>query len=192
MGCLLPRFYGSTSCTCVFNLDFHSVLPAWVHGFQVDRCLLALQSEVENFVLRMAAEFPNRKEQLIFLINNYDMMLAVLSVGRLLPQPLTPSPPHPLTFSPSHSLTPSLLTPSHPPPSYPLIPFHPSHPTVTPSLPHTLTSSTPHPLPLINPLTSHTLPPPHPSLPPPSHPDVNPSHTLTLSHPHLLNPSLFP
>jgi len=27
----------------------------------------------------MAAEFPNRKEQLIFLINNYDMMLAVLS-----------------------------------------------------------------------------------------------------------------
>ena len=29
----------------------------------------------------MAAEFPLRKEQLIFLINNYDMMLAVLMVG---------------------------------------------------------------------------------------------------------------
>ena len=50
-------------------------------SFQVDRCLSALQTEVENFVLRMAAEFPNRKEQLIFLINNYDMMLAVLSVS---------------------------------------------------------------------------------------------------------------
>ncbi|KAK1155019.1 hypothetical protein AOXY_G27338 [Acipenser oxyrinchus oxyrinchus] len=37
-----------------------------------------LQVEVENFVLRMAAEFPSRKEQLVFLINNYDMMLSVL------------------------------------------------------------------------------------------------------------------
>ncbi|XP_026876207.2 vacuolar protein sorting-associated protein 52 homolog isoform X1 [Electrophorus electricus] len=37
-----------------------------------------LQIEVENFVLRMAAEFPSRRDQLIFLINNYDMMLGVL------------------------------------------------------------------------------------------------------------------
>ncbi|XP_041069183.1 vacuolar protein sorting-associated protein 52 homolog isoform X1 [Carcharodon carcharias] len=37
-----------------------------------------LQVEVENFVLRMAAEFASRQEQLIFLINNYDMMLGVL------------------------------------------------------------------------------------------------------------------
>ncbi|NXS71309.1 VPS52 protein, partial [Pandion haliaetus] len=34
--------------------------------------------EGENFVLRVAAEFSSRKEQLIFLINNYDMMLGVL------------------------------------------------------------------------------------------------------------------
>ncbi|XP_076562404.1 vacuolar protein sorting-associated protein 52 homolog [Arvicanthis niloticus] len=34
--------------------------------------------EVENFVLRVAAEFSSRKEQLVFLINNYDMMLGVL------------------------------------------------------------------------------------------------------------------
>ncbi|XP_019856256.1 PREDICTED: vacuolar protein sorting-associated protein 52 homolog [Amphimedon queenslandica] len=46
---------------------------------QVDRSLSSLQSEVENFILRMAAEFPDRKEQLVFLINNYDMMLAVLT-----------------------------------------------------------------------------------------------------------------
>ena len=40
-----------------------------------------LQMEVENFVLKMAAEFPHRKEQLIFLINNYDMMLGVITVS---------------------------------------------------------------------------------------------------------------
>lgn len=48
---------------------------------QVDQCLLALQVEVENLVLKIAAEFPDRKEQLIFLINNYDMMLGVLAVS---------------------------------------------------------------------------------------------------------------
>ncbi|XP_073319078.1 vacuolar protein sorting-associated protein 52 homolog isoform X2 [Pagrus major] len=45
-----------------------------------------LQVEVENFVLKMAAEFPSRRDQLIFLINNYDMMLSVLmSVMVVLP-----------------------------------------------------------------------------------------------------------
>ena len=39
------------------------------------------QVEVENFVLKMAAEFPSRRDQLIFLINNYDMMLSVLMVN---------------------------------------------------------------------------------------------------------------
>ena len=49
--------------------------------FQVDQNLSSLQGEVENFILRMAAEFPSRKEQLLFLINNYDMMLSVLAVS---------------------------------------------------------------------------------------------------------------
>ncbi|XP_064650085.1 vacuolar protein sorting-associated protein 52 homolog isoform X2 [Lineus longissimus] len=44
----------------------------------INRLLAQLQTEVENFILRMAAEFPQRKEQLIFLINNYDMMLNVI------------------------------------------------------------------------------------------------------------------
>ena len=44
------------------------------------KCLATLQNEVENFALRMAAEFPQRREQLVFLINNYDMMLGVLMV----------------------------------------------------------------------------------------------------------------
>eukprot|EP01136_Pigoraptor_vietnamica_P026922 Opistho-1_new@82540 len=37
-----------------------------------------MRSEMENLILRMAAEFPARKEQLIFLINNYDIILSVL------------------------------------------------------------------------------------------------------------------
>ena len=41
----------------------------------VSRCLAQLQVEVENFILRMGAEFPARPEQLIFLINNYDMII---------------------------------------------------------------------------------------------------------------------
>ena len=45
-----------------------------------------MQVEVENFVLRVAAEFSSRKEQLVFLINNYDMMLGVLMVTLLLPR----------------------------------------------------------------------------------------------------------
>jgi hypothetical protein len=37
-----------------------------------------LQTEVENFILKMAARFDSPKDQLIFLINNYDMILSVL------------------------------------------------------------------------------------------------------------------
>ena len=47
----------------------------------VNRQLALLQAEVDNFILRMAAEFPQRKEQLVFLINNYDMMLNVILVS---------------------------------------------------------------------------------------------------------------
>jgi len=46
--------------------------------------MLQLLTEVENFILRMAAEFPQRKEQLVFLINNYDMMLAIIVVRYVL------------------------------------------------------------------------------------------------------------
>ena len=137
-GCLYSWGAYYHDCTVVRHVHVYLIwifIPFCLHGFQVDRCLLALQSEVENFVLRMAAEFPDSKEQLIFLINNYDMMLAV---------PPPPPAPHPLTSStPSHShpLTP-LPPPSSPPhtlhPHTPSSPFTPSHPTVTPSLPHTL------------------------------------------------------
>lgn len=52
----------------------HMLLPSCVTSIWL------FQVEVENFVLRVAAEFSSRKEQLVFLINNYDMMLGVLMV----------------------------------------------------------------------------------------------------------------
>ncbi|KAK9882533.1 hypothetical protein WA026_021880 [Henosepilachna vigintioctopunctata] len=44
----------------------------------INRLLAELQEEVELFILRMAGIFPQRKEQLIFLINNYDMILNII------------------------------------------------------------------------------------------------------------------
>ena len=51
---------------------------------------MSSQVEVENFVLKMAAELPSRRDQLIFLINNYDMLLSVLMVRG--PEELQPRP----------------------------------------------------------------------------------------------------
>ena len=46
--------------------------------------LTQLQIEVQNFILRLASEFGQRKDQLISLINNYDLMLSVIAVSSLL------------------------------------------------------------------------------------------------------------
>jgi len=79
-----------TRCFSSFNwqitrryAEFSAALVGLNESFSSDRVnqlLSQLQNEVENFILRMAAEFPQRKEQLVFLINNYDMMLAVIVV----------------------------------------------------------------------------------------------------------------
>lgn len=61
--------------------EFSAAIVGINQSFPDDRVyqlLSQLQSEVENFILKIAAEFPHRKEQLICLINNYDMLLAVL------------------------------------------------------------------------------------------------------------------
>ncbi|XP_070792283.1 vacuolar protein sorting-associated protein 52 homolog isoform X3 [Pituophis catenifer annectens] len=61
--------------------EFSSAIVSINQTFPHERTLALLgqlQTEVENFVLRVAAEFSSRTEQLIFLINNYDMMLGVL------------------------------------------------------------------------------------------------------------------
>ncbi|XP_041976459.1 vacuolar protein sorting-associated protein 52 homolog [Aricia agestis] len=45
---------------------------------ELSKLLSILQDEVHCFLLKMAAEFPQRIQQLIFLINNYDMVLSIL------------------------------------------------------------------------------------------------------------------
>jgi len=42
--------------------------------------LRGLQLEIENFIVRMSAIFPQRREQVIFIINNYDVILSVIAV----------------------------------------------------------------------------------------------------------------
>lgn len=46
----------------------------------VTRLLAQLLEELEIFLLRAAGVFSLRSQQLIFLINNYDMILSVLTV----------------------------------------------------------------------------------------------------------------
>ncbi|KAI5633971.1 vps52 / sac2 family domain-containing protein [Phthorimaea operculella] len=45
---------------------------------ELSNLLLIMQDEVHCFLLKMAAEFTQRIQQLIFLINNYDMVLSIL------------------------------------------------------------------------------------------------------------------
>ena len=51
------------------------------------KCLGTLQKEVENFILRRASEFLKKKDRLIFVINNYDMMLQVITVSSSIMKP---------------------------------------------------------------------------------------------------------
>ena len=44
--------------------------------------LAELRDAVQCFLLRMAAIFPQRMQQLVFLINNYDLILGVLMVSK--------------------------------------------------------------------------------------------------------------
>eukprot|EP00095_Tigriopus_kingsejongensis_P003158 maker-scaffold791_size96783-snap-gene-0.31 protein:Tk03158 transcript:maker-scaffold791_size96783-snap-gene-0.31-mRNA-1 annotation:"vacuolar protein-sorting" len=55
-------------------LSLHEVSP----NENIARLLSDLQQEVEYFILKMTSVFEGRKNQLLFLINNYDMILSVL------------------------------------------------------------------------------------------------------------------
>lgn len=48
---------------------------------QVTSALRSLRDEVANFIMRIASVFPNRREQLIFQVNNYDMLLSVVNAS---------------------------------------------------------------------------------------------------------------
>ena len=61
--------------------EFSAAIVCITENFPIEtviRLLMELQNEVECFMLRMAAIFPQRKEQLIYLINNYDLILGIL------------------------------------------------------------------------------------------------------------------
>ncbi|CAF2750890.1 unnamed protein product [Rotaria sp. Silwood2] len=47
---------------------------------RISTLMTRLQVEILSLILRMSNEFPQRKEQLIFIINNYDLILSVLTV----------------------------------------------------------------------------------------------------------------
>lgn len=36
---------------------------------------------MDNLLVKMSAEFPDRRNKLIFMINNYDLVLLILNVG---------------------------------------------------------------------------------------------------------------
>lgn len=61
--------------------EFYAAIMAINDTFPDERVSILLgqlQSEVENFILRVASRFDAPKEHLVFLINNYDMILNVL------------------------------------------------------------------------------------------------------------------
>jgi hypothetical protein len=45
---------------------------------QMNRLLAVLQEEVESLILRLASKFPGRRDQLLFLINNYDVVMSII------------------------------------------------------------------------------------------------------------------
>lgn len=50
---------------------------------RLHRLLSQLQEEVEGFTLRLASVFIKRKDQLVSLINNFDLMFSVMTVSSL-------------------------------------------------------------------------------------------------------------
>jgi hypothetical protein len=67
----ITRRYAEFS-SCLISINEHSPNP------KLTAILSQLQVEVQLFLLRLASEFTQRKEQLISVINNYDLMLGVI------------------------------------------------------------------------------------------------------------------
>ncbi|XP_034181748.1 vacuolar protein sorting 52 [Osmia lignaria lignaria] len=60
--------------------EFSAAMVSVVEGFPCEgatQLLAELREAVQYFLLRMAATFPDRTQQLVFLINNYDLVLGV-------------------------------------------------------------------------------------------------------------------
>lgn len=65
------RYAEFASAIVSLNEDFHDD--------QIAGIMTRMRVEMENLIAKMAQEFKSTKEQLIFLINNYDMILGVMS-----------------------------------------------------------------------------------------------------------------
>lgn len=63
--------------------EFAASILTLNHGFNdalLSNSLLRLRTEVESLLLRLSAELPDKKNRLVFLINNYDLVVSILSV----------------------------------------------------------------------------------------------------------------
>ena len=63
--------------------EFASAISGLNQSFpseRVDGLLAQMQAEVEKFCRRLSNEFAQHRDQLVFLINNYDMILTTLTV----------------------------------------------------------------------------------------------------------------
>ena len=63
--------------------EFSAGLLSVLEGYpdeKISRLLADMQQEVEHLILKLTSVFTGRKMQLIFLINNYDMILSIISV----------------------------------------------------------------------------------------------------------------
>ena len=67
--------------------EFASAISGLNQSFpseRVDGLLAQMQAEVEKFCRRLSNEFAQHRDQLVFLINNYDMILTTLTVRNAL------------------------------------------------------------------------------------------------------------
>lgn len=76
---VVRRYAEYTSAISAIH-EHNSITSAMDWTPRLHHLLSTMQEEVEGFTLRLAAAFTKRKDQLVALINNYDLMLSVMTV----------------------------------------------------------------------------------------------------------------
>lgn len=56
-------------------------IKKWFLHLQLDLNLERLRMAIEDLLVKLAKMFPKPKMQTVFLINNYDLTIAILKVG---------------------------------------------------------------------------------------------------------------
>ncbi|XP_046653328.1 vacuolar protein sorting-associated protein 52 homolog isoform X1 [Daphnia pulicaria] len=75
---VVRRYAEYTSAISAIH-EHNSITSAMDWTPRLHHLLSTMQEEVEGFTLRLAAAFTKRKDQLVALINNYDLMLSVMT-----------------------------------------------------------------------------------------------------------------